>query len=251
VLTRGGKAHELTLPTAIGFDLGDTLCEYAGIPLNWEREYAAALGLVVKACRSEMTPEKLQSGRELLLRYNTRVTPREEEREYTAEHIFQELLAEWELPSECLASAIAAFFRHFRQTLRAFPESADVLNALHERGVHTAVLSDVPYGMPQALVVADLIEAGLPIPDERLLTSSMVGHRKPHPAGFRALADRLGVRCPDLVYVGNERKDVEGGRAAGCRTVLLWRSPGEPPAWRQEFTIRSLDELLELRYEVT
>jgi FMN phosphatase YigB (HAD superfamily) len=238
-------------PMAMGFDLGDTLCEYAGVPLNWEREYAPALALVADACTAEATPERIQSGRELLLRYNTRVTPRPEEREYTAEHIFGELLTEWNLPRECLVDAIAAFFRHFRQTLRAFPESVSVLNRLHELGLRTGVLTDVPDGMPQALVVADLSQARLPIPDERLLTSTAVGHRKPHPEGFRALADRLGVSCSDLPYIGNERKDVDGSNAAGCRTVLLWRSTGEPPVWGQEVTIRSLEELLELRHRLT
>jgi FMN phosphatase YigB (HAD superfamily) len=241
----------MTLPTAIGFDLGDTLCEYAGIPLNWEREYAAALALVAESCACELTPKRIQSGRELLLRYNTRVTPRVDEREYAAEQIFQELLVEWELPRECLVGAVAAFFRHFRQSLRAFPESAEVLNRLRELGVRTGILTDVPYGMPQALVGADLLAAGLPIPAERLLTSTMVGHRKPHPAGFRMLAARLGVACSDLVYVGNERKDVDGGNAAGCRTILLWRSSDEPPRWGQEFTIRSLEDLRELKYGLT
>ena len=235
---------------AIGFDLGDTLYEYAGIPLNWEHEYSAALASVAESCQCELTPEKIRSGRELLLRYNTRVTPRVEEREYTAEHIFAELILEWGLPSECLGGAIAAFFGHFRQTLRAFPETAGVLKKLREVGVRMGALTDVPYGMPRALVVADLLAAGLAIPDEQLLTSTMIGHRKPHPAGFGALADRLGVPCSHLVYVGNERKDMDGGNAAGCRTALLWRSASEPPAWRQEFTIRSLEQLLELDYDI-
>jgi putative hydrolase of the HAD superfamily len=233
---------------AMGFDLGDTLCEYAGVPLNWEGEYAAALARVAEACGSEATPDRLQSGRDLLLRYNTRVTPRPDEREYTAEHIFGQLLAGWDLPRERLVGAVAAFFRHFRQTLRAFPESVGVLNKLHELGVQTGVLTDVPYGMPRALVVADLSQTHLPMADQRLLTSTEVGHRKPHPAGFRALAERLEVHCADLLYIGNERKDVDGGKAAGCRTVLLWRSTAEPPVWGQEFTIGSLEELLPLRH---
>lgn len=80
---------------AVGFDLGDTLCEYAGIPLNWDREYPAALAAVAESCRCELTPEMSRSGIELLLQYNTRVTPRAEEREFTAEHIFAELVSKW------------------------------------------------------------------------------------------------------------------------------------------------------------
>lgn len=234
----------MNVPRAAGFDLGDTLCEYEGVPLNWEREYPAALTLVAAACGAAATPDTLRTGTALLRQYNTRVTPRPDEREYTAEQIFQELLGAWGLPRSGLEAAIAAFFRHFRQTLRAFPDSTRVLRRLHELGARTGVLTDVPYGMPQPLVSADLAETNLPIPVESLLTSTVVGRRKPHPAGYRLLAGRLGVSCRELTYVGNERKDVEGGNAAGCRTVLLWRSAGEPPQWGQHSTIRSLDELL-------
>jgi FMN phosphatase YigB (HAD superfamily) len=238
----------VTAAIAVGFDLGETLCEYSGVPLSWIGEYPVALALVAEACLCELTPTRLQLGKEVLLRYNSRVTPRPQEREYTAEHIFQELLLAWEVRHERLASAVGAFFGHFSARVCAFPESLGVICHLQERGVPIAVLTDVPYGMPVELVRSDLSRAGLPMPEELLITSTMVGHRKPHPAGFRALAQRLGVACSDLLYVGNEPKDIEGGKAAGCRTALVWRTAGDPPAWGQDSTIRSLDELRQLRY---
>jgi putative hydrolase of the HAD superfamily len=231
---------------AVGFDLGDTVCEYAGVPLSWVREYPAALASVAEACRRELTAEMREAGIRVLSRYNTRLTPREDEREYGAEQIFGELLSTWGAAPDCLADAIAAFFRHFRQTLRAFPESADVLNRLHHLGVPTGILTDVPYGMPRALVAADLSQTGLSVADSRLVTSTVVGHRKPHPAGFRALARALRVSCAEMIYVGNERKDIDGGNAAGCRTVLVWRAEADVPAWGQASTIRSLEELFPL-----
>src|SRR5207244_6772802 len=80
---------------AVGFDLGDTLSEYAGVPLNWEREYPAALAAVADVCRLELSEGRIRCGVQLLSRYNTRRTPRPAEREYTAEPIFQELLHDW------------------------------------------------------------------------------------------------------------------------------------------------------------
>jgi FMN phosphatase YigB (HAD superfamily) len=100
--------------------------------------------------------------------------------------------------------------------------------------------------MPVELVRLELSQAGLQIPREHLLTSTLVGHRKPHQAGFRTLADRLGVACHSLLYVGNEPKDIGGGKAAGCRTALVWRDSCKPPEWGQDATIESLDELREL-----
>lgn len=231
---------------AVGFDLGDTLCEYAGVPLNWEHEYPAALAAVARGCGLDLSEARLRGGVQLLGQYNTRRTPRPEEREYTAELIFQELLDEWGAPPEELARCIAAFFAHFRQTLRVFPDTPVALATLKEMGIPSAVLTDVPYGMPKDFVLSDLAAVGLPFSDELVITSTEVGHRKPHPAGFALLARRLGVSCDRLVYVGNERKDVAGGNAAGCRTVLLWRSSDEPPCWGQTAVVRSLDELYRL-----
>ncbi|MEY4544477.1 MAG: hypothetical protein RL685_672 [Pseudomonadota bacterium] len=238
-------------PIAVAFDLGETLLDYVGLPLSWIEEYRNALSVMAAACGCELTPARLQSGREVLLRYNARVTPRPEQLEYTAEHIFQELLLAWELPQACLTGAVTAFFGHFSSRVQAFPESAAVIAQLRERGVPVAVLTDVPYGMPTELVRADVSQAGLLIPEQMLVTSVMVGHRKPHPAGFSSLAQRLGVACSDLLYVGNERKDIEGGNAAGCRTALIWRSSDPPPVWGQQMTLRSLDELRQLKYRRT
>jgi putative hydrolase of the HAD superfamily len=231
---------------AIGFDLGDTLCEYVGVPLNWEQHYAAALTAVAEGCHLELSERRLRLGEQLLSRYNTRRVPRPDEREYTAEHIFQELLAEWDAPPEMLQRCIALFFGHFRRALRVFPDALSAIGSLKEAGISTAILTDVPYGMPRHLVMSDLVSTGLIFPDELVITSTDVGHRKPHPAGFAALARQLGVPSDRLIYVGNERKDVIGGNTAGCQTVLLWRSDDAPPSWGQTFAIRSLDELLTL-----
>lgn len=44
-------------------------------------------------------------------------------------------------------------------------------------------------------------------------------HTKPHPAPLLHAARELGVRAPRCVYVGDDRRDVAAGRAAGMATV--------------------------------
>lgn len=230
----------------VGFDLGETLCEYAGVPLNWEQEYPAAFAAVAAACGRPLTADGLESGNRVLARYNTRLTPRDDDCEYRAEEIFSEILASWGCGAHLLEPSIGAFFLHFRQKLQPFPDSARVLKELAELGVPTGVLTDVPYGMPRSMVASDLAKAQLAFPDARLLTSTMVGYRKPNPAGFRELARTLAVSPQELIYVGNERKDILGSNAAGALSVLLWRPDGDVPDWGQAFTIRTLDGLLPL-----
>lgn len=47
----------------------------------------------------------------------------------------------------------------------------------------------------------------------------------------------------DVVFVGIERKDVEGANAAGTRSILLWREATTVLEWGQILTVRSLSEL--------
>ncbi len=64
--------------------------------------------------------------------------------------------------------------------------------------------------------------------------------RKPMPGMLRDAAGSLGISLPDSFMVGDKESDVEAGRRAGCRTVLL-KSPVDAasdadlvtPDWRQ------------------
>jgi D-glycero-D-manno-heptose 1,7-bisphosphate phosphatase len=51
--------------------------------------------------------------------------------------------------------------------------------------------------------------------------------RKPEPGLLRRAAADLGIDLPSSVMVGDADSDIEAGRRAGCRTVLL-RSGGAP-----------------------
>lgn len=226
---------------AVGFDLGETLLTYAGVPLNWSAHYRAALASVATRCAAHPEPAGFAHAADILARHNTRLHPRRHE--VGAEDIFREILAAWSLdPAPHLAGAIAAFFEFFQQHLAAYPESAEVLGQLRTRGIRTGVLTDVPYGMPRPFVQRDLDGAGLNALLDAVLTSVDVGWRKPESAGFRALALRLGVPIDWLWYVGNEEKDVIGARGAGAISVLIDREDRRPQ-WGQHYTLRSLREL--------
>jgi putative hydrolase of the HAD superfamily len=54
--------------------------------------------------------------------------------------------------------------------------------------------------------------------------SSEIGKRKPHPAIFEAVLERLGVAPGDALFVGDRRlEDVQGAKELGMTTVqALW-----------------------------
>jgi putative hydrolase of the HAD superfamily len=231
---------------AIGFDLGETLLTYSGVPLNWGEHYGVALRGVGDACGFLVDERKILGAEAVLRAFNTRLHPRINE--ITAEHVFSRILLTWGMDPEpsVIDAAVNAFFDYFRQHLTAYEDSLSALLALRASGLKLGALTDVPYGMPRKFVEADLAEAGLSEHLDVVLSSVDVGFRKPDPRGFSQLAQSLGVKVSEMLYVGNEPKDIRGAIGAGMTAVFIDRE-GEnlaPPGTHHE--IESLSELVAL-----
>jgi 2-phosphoglycolate phosphatase len=83
-----------------------------------------------------------------------------------------------------------------------------------------------------------------------LVCGDTVAHSKPHPAPLLEAARRLGLASAGCIYVGDDRRDVDAGRAAGMGTVVAcwgYLGDGEPPAaWGADHLIESPSELIAL-----
>ncbi len=225
----------------IGFDLGDTLLYYRDTPMSWVPLYPKALQCVANACHATPTPEQFAAAGQVLTRYNTRVVPRTNE--VAAEEILSLVLGSWDLnPAVNLSAATDAFFTFFQQNMCAYPETVPVLAALRKQGIPTGILTDVPYGMPRAFIQRDLDGAGISNLFDTLLTSVEVGVRKPETAGYLALASRLGIAPHEMLYVGNEPKDVIGASRAGAVSAFLDRA-NSGSNHGQHFTISTLSDI--------
>lgn len=228
----------------VGFDLGDTLLYYRDTPLSWVSLYPKALQCVADSCKAAPTPEQFAAATQVLTRHNTRIVPRTNE--VPAEEILSLVLRSWDLDAVAdLPGAIEAFFTFFQQNMCAYPETVPVLAALRKQGVPTGILTDVPYGMPRAFVQRDLDGAGISGLFDTLLTSVEVGVRKPETAGYLALASRLGIAPHEMLYVGNEPKDVIGANRAGVISVFLDRADSRSNHG-QQFTISTLSGIQEI-----
>ena len=230
----------------VGFDLGETLVEYEGVPLDWQCEYPRALAAVASLWGGRLTAAQIAAGSAVLRRHNTRLVPRRHE--VDGETVFGELLAALGVPATIVPAlldpAVDAFFGVFQRRARAFPDVGVALAALAAAGASVGVLTDVPYGMPRRLVLRDLSVAGLDALAPWTLTSVDIGVRKPDAAGFEALARRQCCPASAMVFVGNERKDVLGAKAAGITAALLWRGDSPVPSWDQDLTVTSLEQVV-------
>jgi N-acetyl-D-muramate 6-phosphate phosphatase len=123
---------------------------------------------------------------------------------------------------------LAAYARRLGSEARLFDGMAVLLEWLAAHGVRWGVVTNKlrPYAQPL------LARMGLEHACGCLVTPNDVARAKPDPEGTRAACAHLGVQPAEVLFVGDDARDIAAGRAAGTRTaVALWGylAPGERP----------------------
>ncbi|HEX2543221.1 MAG TPA: phosphoglycolate phosphatase [Caldimonas sp.] len=130
------------------------------------------------------------------------------------------------------------------QETRVFAEVLPVLDALRARGLPWGIVTNKASRFAEPLVA--WLDFGGSV--AALVCGDTTPNAKPHPAPLLEAARRLQVSPADCVYVGDDRRDVDAGRAAGMRTVAAgwgYLGSGErPAAWGADAVIERADELL-------
>ncbi len=103
----------------------------------------------------------------------------------------------------------------------AYDDSIPTLTALRERGVRTAILSNM--GLPVASV---LERQGLDQLVDAVVLSYEIGIVKPAPGAFAVALERLGLPAERVLMVGDSHRDDVGAAALGIRTLVLPRTAG-------------------------
>ena len=97
-----------------------------------------------------------------------------------------------------------------------YPDTAEVLEGLHQKGIKTAVVSNIAFDVRPAFLTigaADYV-------DEFVL-SFEVGAVKPDAAIFETALARLRIEAKNAVMVGDSDEADGGARAIGCGFVLV------------------------------
>ncbi|KUI39090.1 HAD family hydrolase [Mycobacterium sp. GA-2829] len=97
-----------------------------------------------------------------------------------------------------------------------YPDTADVLTALHRQGIKTAVVSNIAFDVRPAFAAI-----GADTAVDEFVLSFEVGATKPAAEIFTAALTRLGVDAADAVMVGDSDEADGGARAVGCQFVLV------------------------------
>lgn len=225
---------------AVVFDIGQTLVEYK-IPLNWSKLYRQAFEQIAKKYNYSFSEEHYQNAGNVLTKYNTRIHPRDYE--VSSTQIFTEILQGMNLPLEDMEQVKESFYAFFKQDAALYSDVTETLKTLSERGVRLGTLSDVAYGMDNAYALEDIDSILQYI--EFPCTSNDTGYRKSCTKGLLLLSEKMQTAISELVFVGDEEKDMTCAKNAGAYAVLINREAVKKD-YGQDREIHSLTELLKL-----
>ena len=97
-----------------------------------------------------------------------------------------------------------------------YPDTAAVFDELRQRGLKTAVVSNIAFDVRPAFE-----RIGIAGDVDEFVLSYEVGAVKPDPAIFQTTLDRLGVPAEHALMVGDSDEADGGARAVGCGFALV------------------------------
>ena len=217
---------------AVVFDLGGTLMEYEGMPLNWSDYYYQGFKKVDEKFGLGLAEADIEKSAEILKSYN----PRNKYREYEIMPVvlFDEAMAGWKKVPD-IREAIEVFFSGIGLKARVFSYSKKIIEVCKKHGLKVACLTDLPSGMPDSLFrksITDIIKLF-----DLYVSSQTCGYRKPNKAGLEYIAEHFDIDAKDILFVGDEDKDMQTADNAGCSFMHIddFKKCEEPEISEKEF----------------
>lgn len=129
------------------------------------------------------------------------------------------------------AAFLARYAERMLVATRVFDEMLPVLDALDEAGLSWGIVTNKILSLAHPIVVG----LGLHERAAVLVAGDSTPYAKPHPEPLFEAARRVGAAPERCVYVGDDLRDIEAGRAAGMKALAAaWGYLGLGPpvhAW--------------------
>jgi N-acetyl-D-muramate 6-phosphate phosphatase len=127
-----------------------------------------------------------------------------------------------------------------------FPGIAELLDALDSRGIQWGIVTNKVGRLTMPLVE----QLGLAARAGCVVSGDTTPHSKPHPAPLLYAAQALALPPEQIVYVGDDLRDIQAGFAAGMATVAAaygYCGADLPPAmWHAQHIVDSPQQLQRL-----
>jgi N-acetyl-D-muramate 6-phosphate phosphatase len=137
---------------------------------------------------------------------------------------------------------LATYGDHIHRDSVLFPGMASVLAQLSDAGVLLGIVTNKPVLLAERLLDAMGLRTRFPV----VIGGDSLPERKPHPLPVRTACERLGVLPERALFVGDDARDIEAGKAAGCLTVAVrwgYVQPDELPRWGADRILATPAEL--------
>ncbi|ART79048.1 HAD family hydrolase [Oceanisphaera avium] len=145
---------------------------------------------------------------------------------------------------EALRQQMLAFYRlHLCHHTRPYAGISELIHWLNHRELAWGIVTNKP-----AMLTLPLL-AELPLFERCGITVSAdtLAFKKPHPAPLLFAAEQLSLAPGQCVYIGDHKRDIEAGRAAGMTTIAAtwgYVSAGEDPNdWGADYTMACVSDL--------
>lgn len=142
-----------------------------------------------------------------------------------------------------------AFLAHYSANLCAhttlFPGMAELVDTLEQRGLPWGIVTNKPQRFTLPLMQA----LGYDQRAACLVSGDTCAHAKPHPEPLLFAAKSIGVAAQNCLYLGDDKRDIEAGRAAGMKSVIALFGYTDPKAdlktWQADAAIDSPLDLID------
>ncbi len=129
---------------------------------------------------------------------------------------------------------------------RPFPGIQDLLQSLDQRGIFWGLATNKPFVYTEPLMNALAL---VPAPAS-IICPDHVKERKPHPESLFLVAEQLGCKPEELIYVGDHKRDIDCGKQAGAITIAAGYGYIEPDddidLWQADYRVETVAELAQL-----
>ncbi len=132
---------------------------------------------------------------------------------------------------------------HIAQYSRVFPDLGGTLAALEARKIVWGIVTNKPKRYTDSLIQK------LQLRPACAVSADEVAKAKPAPDSLLEACARLKLVPAECVYVGDDKRDIDAGHAAGMKTVAVaWGYEGEHAiaSWNADALIQKPTELLGL-----
>ena len=141
-----------------------------------------------------------------------------------------------------------AFLTHYTANICAhttlFPGMAELVDTLEQRGLPWGIVTNKPHRLTLPLMQA----LGYAERAACLVSGDTCAHAKPHPAPLLHAAKSMGIAPQNCLYIGDDKRDIEAGRAANMKTLIALFGYIDPQAdldsWQAADSITSPLELI-------